>query len=42
VVGRWIAAMLMLVAVSKHAGAQTQSLVPPLYPLFRADAIGAR
>ena len=41
-VGRWLAAILVLVGVSNGADAQTQSLIPPLYPEFRADAIVAR
>jgi len=33
---------MALVGLSNSAGAQTQSLIPPLYSEFRADAIVAR
>ena len=40
---RWlVASVAALAASTKSVGGQTQSLVPPLYPEFRADAIIAR
>ena len=39
---RWLVASVIAVAASHRAGAQTQNLIPPLYPEFRADAIIGR
>jgi hypothetical protein len=41
-VARWLAAALICAVLARRAGAQAASLVPPLYPEFRADAIVAR
>jgi len=39
---RWLAGVVVALAALQRADGQTQSLVPPLYPEFRADAIVGR